>query len=87
MREAQLFLDLNSGKRLIKSVRDIAERLGMLDEKIKEANIKLDLSKLNTFEERKAYVDSLYQAYEKSNKVNVLYTRRDGELGVIECNY
>lgn len=23
---------------------------------------------------------------EKSNKVNVLYTRRDGELGVIECN-
>ena len=22
----------------------------------------------------------------KSNKVNVLYTRRDGELGVIECN-
>ncbi len=24
---------------------------------------------------------------EKSNKVNVLYNRRDGELGVIECNY
>ncbi|MBE7075075.1 MAG: ribosome-associated translation inhibitor RaiA [Clostridiales bacterium] len=23
----------------------------------------------------------------KSNKVNVLYTRRDGDLGVIECNY
>ena len=23
---------------------------------------------------------------EKSNKVNVLYTRMDGELGVIECN-
>lgn len=23
----------------------------------------------------------------KSNKVNVLYNRRDGELGVIECNY
>ena len=23
----------------------------------------------------------------KSKKVNVLYTRRDGELGVIECNY
>lgn len=23
----------------------------------------------------------------KSNKVNVLYTRYDGELGVIECNY
>ena len=24
---------------------------------------------------------------EKSKKVNVLYNRRDGELGVIECNY
>lgn len=24
---------------------------------------------------------------EKSNKINVLYTRIDGELGVIECNY
>lgn len=24
---------------------------------------------------------------EKSNKINVLYNRRDGELGVIECNY
>ena len=23
---------------------------------------------------------------EKSNKINVLYTRQDGELGVIECN-
>ena len=73
LRNAQLYLDLNSGKKLIKSVRDIAERLGMLDEKIKEANIKLDLSKLETFEERKAYVDSLYKPYEKSNKVKQSY--------------
>lgn len=73
LRNVQLYLDLNSGKRLIKSVRDIAERLCMLDEKIKEANIKLNLNKLDTFEERKAYVDSLYKAYEKSNKVKQSY--------------
>lgn len=73
LRNAQLYLDLNSGKRLIKSARDIAERLGMLDEKVKEANIKLDLNKLETFEERKAYVDSLYKPYEKSNKVKQSY--------------
>lgn len=73
LREAQLFLDLNSGKRLIKAIRDIAERLCMLDEKIKEANIKLDLSRLATFEERKVYVDSLYKAHEKSNKVKQSY--------------
>lgn len=24
---------------------------------------------------------------EKSNKINILYNRKDGELGVIECNY
>lgn len=73
LRDVQLYLDLNSGKRLIKSVRDIAERLGMLDEKIKEANVKLNISKLETFEERKAYVDSLYKSYEKSNKVKQSY--------------
>lgn len=73
LRNTLLYLDLNSGKRLIKSVRDIAERLGMLDEKIKEANIKLNLSKLETFEERKEYVDSLYKTYEKSNKVKQSY--------------
>lgn len=73
LRDIQNRLDQCNGKRIIKSVRDIAERLGMIDEKIKEANIKIALSKLHTFEERKTYVDSLYKAYEKSNKVRQSY--------------
>lgn len=73
LRLVQKNLDKSNGKKIIKRVRDIAERLGMLDEKIKEADIKIKLSKLDTFEKRKEYVDSLYSSHEKSNKVKQSY--------------
>ncbi len=64
--------DLN-GRRLLKSTKDICERLGMLHEKILTLEIHKDLEKLDTYDEKKAYVDRLYKGRESQNQVKKSY--------------
>jgi len=66
-------IDQINGRRVLKSIRDICERLGMLHEKILTLEIEKHLETLSTYDEKKAYIDSLYAPYEKQNQVKKSY--------------
>lgn len=66
-------IDTLNGRRLLKSTKDICERLGMLHEKIVTLEIHKDLEKLKTYDEKKAYVDNLYKGKESQNQVKKSY--------------
>lgn len=66
-------VDSLNGRRLLKSTKDICERLGMLHEKILTLEIHKDLEKLETYDEKKAYVDNLYKGKESQNQVRKSY--------------
>ena len=66
-------IDKINGRRVLKDIRDICERLGMLHEKITTLNIEKHLQTLDTADERKAYIDSLYAPYDSQNKVKKSY--------------
>lgn len=63
-------VDTLNGRRLLKAVRDICERLGMLHEKIRTLEILKDLEGL-TYDEKKSYVDKLYEG--RDNQVKMSY--------------
>ena len=67
------FIDRINGRKLLKKVKDVCERLGMLHEKILTLKINETLSKLDTYDQKKEYVDSLYKGKEKQNKVKTSY--------------
>lgn len=69
------FIDKVNGRKLLKNVRDICERLGMLHEKIHTLEINDHLEKLDSYDEKKAYIDSLYEGKESQNKVKISYMK------------
>ncbi len=71
--ELRKFVDKINGRRVIKNTRDICERLGMLHEKIYTLEIHSKLDSMTSFDERKAYVDSLYKSKESQNQVRKSY--------------
>lgn len=66
-------IDKINGRKLIKSVNDICERLGMLHEKIRVNEIHKDLAELQGYDEKKYYVDELYKRFENRNQVKKSY--------------
>ena len=66
-------IDHLNGRRIIKNTRDIAERLGMLHEKIHILEIHSKLAAIDNYDEKKKYIDSLYQNKESQNKVKKSY--------------
>ncbi len=73
LKKAYDILEENKGKRLIKSVRDISERTGMLHEKINTLHILHELAQIGDYAEKKKYVDKLYSGKELQNKVKISY--------------
>jgi len=73
MRIVLNMIDSINGRRVLKSTRDICERLGMLHEKIYTLEIHRDLDELENYDEKKAYVDNLYKGKESQNKVKTSY--------------
>ena len=67
------FIDEVNGRRIIKNIRDVCERLSMLHEKILTENIIKKMKELATFDEKKKYIDNLYSGYEKRNQVKKTY--------------
>lgn len=67
------YIDRVNGRKVLKKTRDVCERLGMLHEKIHTLEINEELSKLETYDEKKAYIDSLYADKESQNKVKTSY--------------
>lgn len=66
-------IDQINGRRILKNTRDICERLGMLHEKIVTLEIHKQLETISSYDEKKAYVDSLYKGKEDQNKVRQSY--------------
>lgn len=66
-------IDTINGRRVLKSTKDICERLGMLHEKIVTLNILKDLGKIESYDDKKAYVDNLYKGKESQNQVKKSY--------------
>lgn len=62
-----------NGKRLIRNVRDIAERLEMLHEKIEVYRIRKKVSETKDFSIKKEMIDDLYKPYVLQNKVRQSY--------------
>ncbi len=68
-----IYAQYKFAKRIVKSGRDICERLEMLHDKLFYLDTNNDLRQLESYEERKAYVDKLYAGKESQNKVKQSY--------------
>lgn len=65
----------DNGRKLIRRVIDLAQRTSMLHEKINYLRVQRKLDSLGEdWKARKKYVDSLYEGFEKRNKVKASYT-------------
>ena len=65
--------DNSSEHQIARQLKDVCQRTGMLHEKINSFRILKELSKMDNYDDRKAYVDSLYKGKESSNKVKQTY--------------
>lgn len=66
-------VSLGKAKEIIKEVKLIREELSMLHERINTERIRKRVFSMDSLEEQKEYVDSLYQGKEKQNKVRQSY--------------
>ena len=66
-------VSLDKAKEIIKEVKLIREELSMLHERINTERIRKRIFSMDSLEEQKEYVDSLYQGKEKQNKVRQSY--------------
>lgn len=78
LRDAYSIFEHYEGKKIIKKVRDISERLGMLHEKIESFYILKELSTINKYTDKKKYVDKLYEKKASQNKVRESYLANYG---------
>lgn len=60
-------------KDIVKKMKAIREELSMLHERINTENIRKKVFSMDSLEEQKSYVDSLYSGKEKQNKVRTSY--------------
>ena len=71
---AYVYLETYNGKKIIRTVRDIAQRASQLHEKINYLKVQEELDKLGQdWKSRKLFVDNLYKGLEKRNKVKTSY--------------
>lgn len=66
-------LEAKKGKKIIRRMKDICERTGMLHEKINYFSVLKKLTQINDYSDKKKYVDSLYEGKENQNRVKKSY--------------
>ncbi len=66
-------LENSTENKINRQIKDICQRTGMLHEKINSFRVLKELSKIESYEKQKEYVDSLYKNKEESNKVKKTY--------------
>ncbi|PWB85772.1 modification methylase HpaII [Methanobrevibacter woesei] len=67
------FMEVNNGKKLIREVKDLSQRVGQLYGKINTLHHLKKMESLDSFSKKKKYVDTLYKGNEKRNKVKISY--------------
>lgn len=70
---AYMELENANGKKIIRRVKDICQRTGMLHEKINSLHILKEIALIDDYGKKKEYVDNLYKGKEKQNKVKQSY--------------
>lgn len=74
LKELYDYLEACNGKRIIRKVQDISQRVSQLHEKINYISVQKKLESMGEdWTARKAYVDSLYAGLESHNKVKQSY--------------
>lgn len=66
-------LEKDGGKKIIRSVRNLSQRVGQLYGKIKSLHYLNELEKIDSYSQKKKYVDNIYKGNEKRNKVKISY--------------
>lgn len=66
-------LEEDNGKRIINNVRNLSQRVGQLYGKIDSLHHLNELKKIDSYKEKKEYVDTLYKGNEKRNRVKTSY--------------
>lgn len=69
------FIDQINAKKVLKKIKDVCERLGMLYEKIKSQEVSEHLEKITSYDKKKEYIDLLYKDKESLNKVKTSYLK------------
>lgn len=73
LKESYYFMENHEGKKIIRNVRNLSQRVGQLHGKINSLHHLRELSKIDDYSEKKKYVDELYKGNEKRNKVKTSY--------------
>ena len=66
-------MELDEGRKLIRNVQNLSQRVGQLYAKINSLHHLNELKKIDSYSEKKEYVDNLYRDYESKNKVKISY--------------
>lgn len=66
-------LENSTENKINRKMKDICQRTGMLHEKINSFRILKELAKIETYDEKKNFVDNLYKGKNESNKVKKTY--------------
>ena len=66
-------MERENGKKIIRNVRNLSQRVGQLHGKINSLHHLNELKNIKSFSEKKEYVDKLYKGNEKRNKVKISY--------------
>lgn len=73
LKELRDFLEDNYGRKSINNVRNLSQRVSQLYGKIDSLNHLNEINKIESYSEKKKYVDNLYKGNEKRNKVKTSY--------------
>lgn len=66
-------VEMTESKKLNSMIKEITDSINMLNERMSTVEILDELSRINSYEEKKRYVDNLYKGKEKSNFVMQSY--------------
>ena len=73
LKESYDFMEINNGKKIIRNVRNLSQRVGQLYGKINSLHHLSELDKIDNYAGKKHYVDDLYKGNESRNKVKTSY--------------
>lgn len=67
------FLEDNMGRKIINNVRNLSQRVSQLYGKIDSLHHLTEINKIDSYSEKKKYVDNLYKDYKNRNRVKTSY--------------
>ena len=73
LKDMRDFLEENMGRKIINSVRNLSQRVSQLYGKIDSLHHLAEINKIESYSEKKEYVDTLYKGNENRNRVKTSY--------------